>query len=285
MRSHKKSISLLVSNRPLLIATGTFFGFIAGVLLMSTITAPIGRWSPYQYSLSTTSAATAVQLKAVLHYATSKVVPQQTLQEITESYNVLQSLGSCNFLIFGLGYDSLMWTALNPNGTTLFLEESPKWVTTVLRDAPFLNARTLSYRTKLQDADHLLQTYKDEPDCHPKRAFLKGNVHCKLALENLPDEVYEREWDVIMIDAPRGYAPEQPGRMAAIFSAAVMARSRKRAGNTHVFLHDVERKVEDTFAKEFLCMKYKVRGVGKLWHFEIPPAIGLNNGSSTKFCQ
>ncbi|XP_057530412.1 probable methyltransferase At1g27930 [Amaranthus tricolor] len=277
-----------------------FISFITGAFLMSAFLT-VGRrdWPSYLISfpghpmdqakhkpISTTttisvqSPTTPIQLQAILHYATSKITPQQNLQEITLSFNVLRSLSPCNFLVFGLGYDSLMWASLNPGGRTLFLEETPEWVKTVLKDAPYLNAKTVPYRTHLKEADELLTGYRDEPDCLPGRAFLKGNRKCRLALENLPEEVYEREWDVIMIDAPRGYFPEAPGRMAAIFSAAVMARGRKRVGNTHVFLHDVDRKVEKEFANEFLCMKYKVESAGRLWHFEIPP----NNSSSTNFC-
>ncbi|KAL2903682.1 putative methyltransferase At1g27930 [Bienertia sinuspersici] len=250
---------------------------------MSALVGPVGRW-PDQFSLSSKSTTTPIQLEAILHYATSKITPQQTRKEIDESFKVLQSLGSCNFLVFGLGYDSLMWASLNPNGTTLFLEESPEWVKTVLKDAPFLHAKTVSYKTQRREAPQLLKTYKDEPDCRPDRAFVKGNRHCKLALDNLPNEVYDTEWDVIMIDAPRGFDPSHPGRMAAIFSAAVMARERKSPGNTHVFLHDVERTVESTFAKEFLCMKYKVGGVGKLWHFEIPPVGDNDSAAANTFC-
>ncbi|CAI0627314.1 unnamed protein product [Linum tenue] len=89
-----------------------------------------------------------------------------------------------------------------------------------------------------------------------------------------------------MIDAPRGYFAEAPGRMGAIFSAAVMARARKGSGVTHVFLHDVDRKVEKAFAEEFLCRKYLVKGVGRLWHFEIPPASNVTGGQDENswFC-
>lgn len=92
----------------------------------------------------------------------------------------------------------------------------------------------------------------------------------------LPDEVYDTEWDLIMIDAPRGYFAEAPGRMAAIYSAAVMARNRNKSGVTHVFLHDVDRRVEKLYAEEFLCKKHLVKAVGRLWHFEIPPAANVN---------
>ncbi|EXB77973.1 hypothetical protein L484_000866 [Morus notabilis] len=226
--------------------------------------------------------ATPTQLQAILHYATSKVVPQQSLGEITVSFNVIKSReggfgAPFNFLVFGLGHDSLMWDSFNPRGTTLFLEEDPRWVQTVLQKAPNLRAHHVRYRTQLRQANELLSSYRAEPRCAPtEAAALRGNVRCRLALDNLPEEVYEREWDLIMIDAPRGYFPEAPGRMAAIFSAAVMARNRRGLGPTHVFLHDVDRRVEKTFAEEFLCRKYLVNAVGRLWHFEIPSAVAAN---------
>lgn len=105
-------------------------------------------------------------------------------------------------------------------------------------------------------------------------------VPCRLALNMLGDEVYDTEWDMIMVDAPRGYFAEAPGRMAAIYSAAVMARNRKRSGVTHVFVHDVDRKVEKMYAEAFLCKKHLVKAVGRLWHFEIPPAANVD----TDFC-
>ncbi|KAJ4962064.1 hypothetical protein NE237_021974 [Protea cynaroides] len=227
------------------------------------------------------------QLLAVLHYATSKVVPQQSMEEIRVTFEVLRSLSPCNFLVFGLGQDSLMWSAFNPRGTTLFLEEDPKWVQSVLKDSPILQAYTVRYRTQLSQADDLLSTYSSEPNCLSSRAYLRGNHQCRLALTGLPDEVYETEWDLIMIDAPRGYYPEAPGRMGAIFSAAVMARARTSPGVTHVFLHDVDRRVEKIFAEEFLCKKYLVNHVGRLWHFEIPPAPNnstTDGATSSRFC-
>lgn len=230
---------------------------------------------------------TQIQLQAILHYATSKIVPQQSLGEIRVSFDVLQSRGPSNFLVFGLGRDSLMWASLNPHGNTLFLEEDPKWVQTVLKDAPMLRAHYVKYRTQLREADGLLSMYRSEPKCAPSEAApLKGNERCRLALQNLPDEVYDKEWDLIMVDAPRGYFAEAPGRMAAIFSAAVMARNRKGSGVTHVFLHDVDRKVEKTFAEEFLCRKYLVKAVGRLWHFEIPSAANVSQAgeNSARFC-
>ncbi|CAJ1851516.1 unnamed protein product [Sphenostylis stenocarpa] len=223
-----------------------------------------------------------MQMRAILHYATSRVVPQQSVAEIKISLDVIKSLGRpCNFLVFGLGHDSLMWASFNPGGRTVFLEEDPKWVHSILKDAPGLKAHTVRYRTQLREAKTLLTSYRSEAACSPARAYLRGNEACKLALENLPDEVYETEWDMIMIDAPKGYYAEAPGRMSAVFSAAVMARNRKQLGVTHVFLHDVDRKVEKVYAEEFLCKKNFVNGAGRLWHFKIPPS---NDTLASHFC-
>lgn len=263
-------------------------GLIAAALVISTLIRSAE--NSFFCSLASSKArdvaeytATPIQLRAILHYATSKIVPQQSLAEITVSFNVLKEISPCNFLVFGLGYDSLMWNSFNPRGTTLFLEEDPKWVQSVLKDAPALNAHAVQYRTQLSEADALLSSYKKEPLCSPSKAFLRGNVGCKLALTGLPDEVYDQQWDIIMIDAPRGYFPQAPGRMAAIFSAAVMARQRRGSGVTHVYLHDVNRRVEKAFAEEFLCRKYLKDAVGRIWHFEIPPAANSTNADD-RFC-
>ncbi|CAN6726925.1 unnamed protein product [Malus baccata var. baccata] len=167
-------------------------------------------------------APATIQLQAILHYATSSQTPQQSRDEIIVSFEVLKSRSPCNFL------------------------ENPKWVQTVLKDAPQLRAETVRYRTQLNEADELLSS---------------------LALDNLPDEVYDKEWDLIMVDAPHGYFPEARG-----------------SGVTHVFLHDVDRKVEKAFAEEFFCRKFLVKAVGRLWHFEIPSAANVTHGDGERFC-
>ncbi|RDX85019.1 putative methyltransferase At1g27930, partial [Mucuna pruriens] len=205
-------------------------------------------------------ATTPITLVSLLHYATASEIPQQTKGEMRRPFDVLQSLAPCNFLLFGLGHDSLMWDTFNPRGTTLFLEEDPKWTLSALQRFPILRAHTVRYSTRLSDAGSLLSSYKNDcpgvgvPAGHP----LRGKRRCKLALSELPEEVYERDWDIIMIDGPRGYFAAAPGRMAVIYSVAMMARGRKGSGVTHVFLHDVDREVEKQYAKEFLCMNYRV---------------------------
>jgi hypothetical protein len=45
---------------------------------------------------------------------------------------------------------------------------------------------------------------------------LRGNEDCPLALHNLLLEVYENKWDMVMVDAPKGY-----------FAAAFMEKRRR----------------------------------------------------------
>ncbi|WCJ27459.1 hypothetical protein M5689_009202 [Euphorbia peplus] len=264
---------------------------ICGFLILATIVTISSSYSSFTTKYMTSTApltnyvTTPTQLQAILHYATTRVVPQQSRAEIKLSFDVLNSIAPCNFLIFGLGHDSLMWTSLNPRGNTIFLEEDPQWVQLILQRFPTLRAHVVKYKTRLRDAEELMSSYKQEKYCKLPDIPLKGNILCRLALSMLPDEVYDNEWDVIMIDAPRGYYGEAPGRMGAIFSAAVMARSRTRPGPTHVFLHDVNRKVERVYAKEFLCMKYMVKSERRLWHFEIPSLAHTNvTNSYSNFC-
>nr|KYP74082.1 hypothetical protein KK1_006750 [Cajanus cajan] len=271
-------------------------GIIGAPLFISTlIHRNLGEQQPRMHAESATggvgvdvdvdASATSIQLRAILHYATSQVVPQLSLAEITLAFNVLQSLNRpANILVFGLGRDSLMWAGLNPRGKTVFLEDDPKWIQTVLKDAPDIRAHTVSYRTQVREADELLSSYRSEAACWPGAATLRGNERCRLALHNLPDEVYATEWDVVIIDAPKGYLAEMPGRMAPIYSAAVMARDRKGSGVTHVFLHNVDRKEEKAYSEEFLCRMNFVQVVGKLGHFQIPPMTNLTRAGDATFC-
>lgn len=232
------------------------------------------------------AAERAQMAETILHYATTSTTPQQSRGEINITLTVLRERAPCNFLVFGLGFDSLMCSAFNAGGKTLFLEEDPKWVGTVLKAdrSHFLRAHTVKYPTQLQQSNELLRSYKSEPGCLPPKTFLKGNHRCRLALADLPKEVYETEWDLIMVDAPKGYFNEAPGRMGAIYSAAVMARNRKGEGLTDVFLHDVNRPVERTYATEFLCKKNLVDGTGRLWHFRIPPVRDEGANTTKSFC-
>ncbi|CAD6257083.1 unnamed protein product [Miscanthus lutarioriparius] len=227
--------------------------------------------------------------ESAVAYATSETVPQQSPEEISLSLAVLRRRAPLRLLVFGLGHDSRLWHALNPGGVTVFLEEDPAWYRVVRAQSPFLRAHLVAYRTRLDQADRLMATYRRHPACLPDSnnngtgglLRVRGNWACPLALHILPPEVYETEWDMFMIDAPKGYFAAAPGRMAAIWTAAAMARARRGEGDTDVFLHDVNRRVERMFAEEFLCDRFRVGGTGRLWHFSIPPVSRRGNATAT----
>ncbi|RWV86174.1 hypothetical protein GW17_00051955 [Ensete ventricosum] len=200
---------------------------------------------------------------AIVHYATSNTTPQQTLEEISVTARVLQKKSPCNFLVFGLGHDSPMWSALNHGGRTVFLEEDGSWIRTVRGRFPALETYHMTYRTKVSQAEGLLASALKSTDC------AGWNSKCPLALTELPAVFYEVEWDLIMVDAPTGYQPDAPGRMGAMYTAGMAARGRS-AGETDVFVHDVDRVVEDKFSAAFLCEGYLREQVGRLRHFTIP---------------
>ncbi|XP_024971560.1 probable methyltransferase At1g27930 [Cynara cardunculus var. scolymus] len=270
---------IIVSEKPLFI-TIVIAVIITGGLTISSLRSTGGA-NPTSILCTFVNSQSQTQLKdpttthfsAIMYYATARgVAAQQTLPEIRTVFDVLQTLAPCNLLVFGIGHESLMWSAFNTRGTTLFLEDDIKWVQKTLSNAPALRVHHIAYETQLSEAESLLESYKTTPKCLPPQVDLKGNTECKLALSKLPEEVYRREWDAIIIDGPRGYYQEAPGRMAVIFSVAVMARRRQGAGDTHVLVHDVNRKVEQEYAEEFLCKNNLAKAENRLWHFKIPPA-------------
>lgn len=203
---------------------------------------------------------------AVIHYATTNVTPQQTFKEVSVSARVLARKSPCNFLVFGLGRDSVMWAALNHGGRTVFLEEDAAWIAQIKANSPDLEAFHVEYDTKVKQADVLMQMGLRE-EC-----MVVGDPRssvCRLSHKGFPEEIYNTEWDLIMVDAPTGYFDGAPGRMTAIYTAGLMARNRAE-GETDVFVHDVNREVEDKWSKTFLCEGYLTEQEGLLRHFTIP---------------
>ncbi|XWS55339.1 hypothetical protein CRYUN_Cryun10bG0166400 [Craigia yunnanensis] len=204
--------------------------------------------------------------QALVHYSTSTITPQQTLKEISVTAKILEKKSPCNFLVFGLGHDSLMWSSLNYGGRTVFLEEDEAWIEQIRRRFPMLESYHVTYDSKVNQAENLMDVGRG-PECtavgDPKYSM------CQLALKGLPNEIYEMKWDLIMVDAPTGYYEEAPGRMTAIYTAGMMARNREE-GETDVFVHDVNRVIEDKFSMAFLCQGYMKKQEGRLRHFRIP---------------
>ncbi|XP_050204644.1 protein IRX15-LIKE [Mercurialis annua] len=224
-------------------------------------------------SISTNSQLPTTVINTLLHYASrSNDSFHMSYSEIKPISDVLRKCSSpCNLLVFGLTHETLLWKALNPNGRTVFIEENRYYAAYFEEQHPEIDVFDVQYTTKMGEYRELITSAKDQirNECRPVQNLLFSE--CKLGINDLPNHVYEVDWDVILIDGPRGDGAEGPGRMAPIFTAGVLARSKK-GGNgvkTHIFVHDYYRKVEKVYGDEFLCRENLVEANDMLAHFVV----------------
>ncbi|XAR74018.1 hypothetical protein NMG60_11008170 [Bertholletia excelsa] len=273
------------SNRLWLVAFVSFF--TVAFLLTLVYTRDSIATTVTAAAASSTSASPMIPkstVKALLHYASnSNNTERMPYADIKRISDVLrQCAPPCNFLVFGLTPETLLWKALNHNGRTVFIDENRYYAAYVEEKNPEIEAYDVQYTTRMSEMDDLIAAVKEQVhnECRPVQNLLFSD--CKLGLNDLPNQLYEVDWDMILVDGPRGYWPEAPGRMAAIFTAGVLARSKK-GGNprTHVFVHDFNRKVDRVTSNEFLCKENLVKSKGKLGHF----VLERMDENSFQFCR
>ncbi|MEA5526343.1 hypothetical protein [Nodularia spumigena] len=154
----------------------------------------------------------------------------------------------CNFLVFGLGNDSIFWHRLNSGGKTVFLEESEWWLKKVQEKQSALLAYIVNYDTNRTQWRDLLHS----PE--------------QLEIQNLPPEITQQNWNVILVDAPTGSSDSCPGRMKSIFLAYQLI-----APGGSIFVHDCDREIEQTYCDQFLGKHQLLDSycqVGKLRHYK-----------------
>jgi uncharacterized protein (TIGR01627 family) len=209
-------------------------------------------------------------------------------KELALLRSLVAARAPCRLLVFGLSPQLLALAAVNSGAGA-----ATTFVTDITEDAAAARQVLLSgrgeasravavhqarYRDAAAEAWPLLQRARGSPACGlPMGTARARKPGCPLALTALPREVLDARWDVVVVDGPSGAAPEEPGRMGTIYTAAALARAGGAA--VDVAVHDVDRSVERWYAWEYLCEDNLVAAKGRLWHFRIPGA-----GSSDAFC-
>ena len=172
---------------------------------------------------------------------------QATVDEYLLVYRVLAERAPCRMLVFGVGRDTPLWLDVNAGGTTVFLEDVPRWATF---------ARQASPGSTVYDVDYGVTRRFMWP-------LLRRMDPSRLMMRDLPPQVTDTPWDLILVDAPRGTNWKAPGRMKSVYTASVLAAK----SGADVFVHDCHRRVERETAEQYLRPERFVAQAGSMRHY------------------
>ena len=155
---------------------------------------------------------------------------QASEAEYSLVHGVLCGRAPCNLLVFGVGRDSSLWMDVNNGGRTVFVEDVREWAEYAREHVEGISVVDVRYWT-LRVMWHLLR-------------FIPSLLY----MRSLPADVLDAQWDVILVDAPRGTRWYRRGRMMSIYTASVLAKRSRGV----VFVHDCHRFTEAECSDAFL---------------------------------
>jgi len=201
---------------------------------------------------------------------------QQSMEQVgvtlAQIARVRERKGVCNLLIFGVGFDAAFWMHHNRQGRTVFLEDSAEW-------SEFVRARMPpEYNMSVYGVHYKTLLGRDDA------TYLDRATWPHLFME-LPEDILETEWDIILVDAPAGYKKgKTPGRYQALYMAARL----RRPADALTVVDDCERHVERTYGDLFLGNASAPTGspfliVARSWRLVFSSFNPLYNGNQQCF--
>ena len=186
------------------------------------------------------------------HLNMIRQLKMMTFEGYMSIYNAIAAKAPCNFLVFGVGRDTGLWLSINSGGKCLFLEDSGKWIRTLQHEYAYLkdmNIIKVKYNSHVRQASSMLTEFKN------------GNKNI-LDME-LPEEVANTQWDIILVDGPFGKVPKSgdyktksPGRMKSIYAAYKLTLESNNS--PLIFIHDCERPVEAEYCDFFFGSNFEL---------------------------
>lgn len=155
-------------------------------------------------------------------------------EQYTEITRELLKMRPCNMLIWGAGNDIWLWAAANIQGQIAALESDRQWLKTsagkVRESVHFVS---VSFKQKVAKSAGLLE--------HPMKVDL---------LVDVPSNLSETAWDIVLVDGPAGNSLDSPGRMESLYTSSVLIANvvRRWRKNVTLYIHDASRDVERNWA-------------------------------------
>ena len=145
---------------------------------------------------------------------------QMSLHEYVEITHVINQRSPCNVLIYGLGNDSDLYMKINPEGNNIFVETDREWIQKASKKVPVDNI-----------IHHVFQT--------SVKQSLENKCTSTYILSNY---LHLYDWNVIIVDGPRGWRNDMMGREIPIRESSYILKNIN--SSVDVFVHDVDRPLE-----------------------------------------